>query len=55
MEDTSRTAIGMGDGKFSIETTLLSSPKEDEVLVRIKAAGLCHTDYDSLFWKKILF
>ena len=52
MKYTSRTAIGLGNGKFSIETTLLSAPKEDEVLVRIKAAGLCHTDYDSLFWKK---
>lgn len=52
MEYTSRSAIGMGDGRFSIETTMLSKPKGDEVMVRIKAAGLCHTDYDSLYWKK---
>ena len=26
--------------------------RSDEVLVKIQAAGLCHTDHDSLHWKK---
>ena len=29
---------------FSIETVQLRTPREDEVLVRVVAAGLCHTD-----------
>lgn len=52
MNYTSKTAIGKGDGSFEIATTSVSMPKDDEILVRIKAAGLCHTDYDSLFWGK---
>ena len=48
----STSAVGKGDGSFEIATTSVALPKSDEVLVRIKAAGLCHTDYDSLFWGK---
>lgn len=33
---------------------VVHDPLEDEVLVAIKAAGLCHTDHDSLFWGKPL-
>ena len=46
------SAIGLGDGSFTIDTVSLASPLADEVLVKIKAAGLCHTDYDSLSWGK---
>lgn len=31
-------------GKFNIEQIEISEPNEDEVLVRIVAAGICHTD-----------
>ena len=31
-------------GEFSIEELQLSEPNDDEVLVRIKGAGICHTD-----------
>jgi len=31
-------------GKFSIEQLQLSEPNDDEVLVRIVGAGICHTD-----------
>jgi aryl-alcohol dehydrogenase len=31
-------------GPFSIETLTLESPRRDEVLVRVVATGLCHTD-----------
>lgn len=31
-------------GEFSIESLQLSDPKDDEVLVRIVGAGICHTD-----------
>lgn len=48
----SKCAVGLGNGEFRIVTTDLANPKKGEVLVNIKAAGLCHTDYDSLSWGK---
>jgi aryl-alcohol dehydrogenase len=32
------------NGKFTIETVNLDEPKADEVLVRLVATGICHTD-----------
>jgi len=43
-------AITDGLGNFKIENIEVHDPQDDEVLVKIKAAGLCHTDYDSLSW-----
>ena len=48
----SKSAIATGNGEFVLDTIKLAAPKEDEVIVRMKAAGLCHTDYDSLSWGK---
>ncbi|APZ45580.1 histidine kinase [Polaribacter reichenbachii] len=48
----SKSAIATGDGKFIIDTITIANPKEDEIVVKIKAAGLCHTDHDSLTWGK---
>src|SRR5258708_14136470 len=31
-------------GPFSIETLTLEGPRRDEVLVKVVATGLCHTD-----------
>jgi aryl-alcohol dehydrogenase len=31
-------------GPFNIETLTLEPPRRDEVLVRVVATGLCHTD-----------
>ncbi|UZO82613.1 Zn-dependent alcohol dehydrogenase [Aquimarina sp. ERC-38] len=45
-----KAAISSGDGNFSIEEVRLLPPEKDEVLVKIMAAGLCHTDHDSLHW-----
>ncbi len=42
-----KAVIADGKGSFSIEKVTVSDPKGDEVLVEIKAAGVCHTDYDS--------
>ncbi len=40
-----RAAIALGAGKpLSIETVNLEGPREGEVLVEIKATGVCHTD-----------
>ncbi|WP_420400498.1 Zn-dependent alcohol dehydrogenase [Flagellimonas sp.] len=48
----SKSAIATGDGNFIIDAVTIATPKGDEIIVKIKAAGLCHTDYDSLSWGK---
>lgn len=50
----SKAALADGRGGFIIGETAIAEPLADEVLVKIKAAGICHTDYDSLRWKKNL-
>ena len=45
-------AVALGDGSFTIDEIAIANPKSDEVIVQIKAAALCHTDYDSLTWGK---
>ncbi len=45
-----KAAITNGNGKFSIEPIEIQSPQSDEVVVKIMASGVCHTDHDSLHW-----
>ncbi len=45
-------AIATGDGTFIIDQIEVQDPQADEVLVKVKASGICHTDYDSLNWGK---
>jgi S-(hydroxymethyl)glutathione dehydrogenase/alcohol dehydrogenase len=47
-------AIAVGDGSFVVDEIEVNEPGENEVLVQVKAAGLCHTDHDSLSWGKQL-
>ncbi|AHM61140.1 putative alcohol dehydrogenase [Flammeovirgaceae bacterium 311] len=49
-----KAAIADGKGGFFIDEIKVNEPGADEVLVKVKAAGLCHTDYDSLHWGKQL-
>lgn len=49
-----KAAIAKGQGNFIIDEIEVQEPKADEVLVKMKAAGLCHTDYDSINWGKPL-
>lgn len=49
-----RAAITEGDGSYTIDTFEFDEPRAGEVLVEMKASGVCHTDYDSLNWKKRL-
>lgn len=49
-----KAAIADGKGGFSVKNIVVNEPENDEVLVKIKAAGLCHTDHDSLNWGKQL-
>ena len=50
MSITAQAAIATGDGAFTIYPTEVCLPKPGEVRIKMKAAGLCHTDYDSLNW-----
>ena len=45
-----KATITDGKGHYSIEDIEVAFPQKDEVLVKLKAAGVCHTDYDSLKW-----
>ena len=52
MSLTVKAAIGNGKGGFEFGQIEGGEPHPDEVLVKMKAAGLCHTDHDSLSWGK---
>ena len=43
-------AIGDGRGGFVVEPTTVRAPMVGEVRVRLRAAGICHTDHASLVW-----
>jgi S-(hydroxymethyl)glutathione dehydrogenase / alcohol dehydrogenase len=45
-----RAAVTDGKGSYSIEEIEVGEPRPDEVLVEVRAAGICHTDWDSLSW-----
>ena len=47
-------AIADGAGRLEIDEIEVASPQADEVLVEIKAAGICHTDHASLSWGRPL-
>ena len=49
-----KAAVSDGNGSFSIEEIDVGDPGNGEVLVQIKASGVCHTDYDSMRWGRPL-
>jgi Zn-dependent alcohol dehydrogenase len=49
-----QAAIADGKGQFTLEHIDVGEPIGDEVLIEIKAAGICHTDLASLNWKRPL-
>ena len=48
---SSLAAISDGNGEFVIENTKVRAPVGSEVRVRMAAAGMCHTDHQSLGWE----
>ena len=56
MHTTTRTraAIADGAGQFRIDDIDVGMPLDDEVLVEMRAAGICHTDHASLSWRRPL-
>lgn len=51
---TTQAAITTGNGTFSIETIEIGQPQAHEVRVAVKAAGICHTDWDSMRWGRTM-
>lgn len=48
-----KAIISDGKGTFNLSTVTINPPGEGEVRVKIMAAGLCHTDWDSITnWNK---
>ncbi|MBD8051951.1 alcohol dehydrogenase catalytic domain-containing protein [Limnohabitans radicicola] len=47
---SSLAAISDSHGGFVIDNTQVRAPKHGEVRVRMAAAGVCHTDHQSLQW-----
>lgn len=50
----SHAAIADGRGHFQLDVIEVGEPQNDEVLVEMKASGICHTDHASLNWKRPL-
>ncbi|MER2491341.1 Zn-dependent alcohol dehydrogenase [Catenovulum sediminis] len=49
----SRAIISNGQGQFELTTVEVGQPHAGEVQVKIKASGICHTDWDSIQnWNK---
>lgn len=48
MADQFRALVADGRGKYALEAITIGEPQGDEVCVEIRAAGLCHTDWDSI-------
>jgi len=47
LPETMKAVVWRGDadpGKMKVETLAMPKPKKDEVLVKVKACGVCHTD-----------
>jgi len=49
-----KAAVANGSGGFTIEEIEVGHPKNNEVLVELKASGVCHTDYDSMKWDRLI-
>ncbi len=49
-----RAAVADGHGTYAIESVGLADPGPGEVLVALRASGVCHTDWDSLHWGRPL-
>jgi S-(hydroxymethyl)glutathione dehydrogenase/alcohol dehydrogenase len=51
--DKAKAAIADGNGGFFFDTVNVGKPSAGEVKIKIKASGICHTDWDSIkTWNK---
>ncbi len=49
-----RAVVGDGHRKYTYETVHLADRGPGEVLITMRASGVCHTDWDSLSWGRPL-
>lgn len=49
-----QAAVADGRGGYAIEAVRLAEPGPGEILLRMRASGVCHTDTDSLLWGRPL-
>ena len=47
---TATAIITDGKGNFVLDQLLLGDPQKGEIVMEIKASGVCHTDFDSMSW-----
>jgi S-(hydroxymethyl)glutathione dehydrogenase/alcohol dehydrogenase len=50
MSTLAQAVVTDGKGSFTIGEVTLGDPQRGEVLVEIRASGVCHTDFDSMSW-----
>ena len=51
---TANAIVTNGKGEFILDQLRIDDPGPNDVLVEIKASGVCHTDYDSMSWGKLM-
>jgi S-(hydroxymethyl)glutathione dehydrogenase/alcohol dehydrogenase len=54
MSTFAKAIVTDGAGHFELDEVELGNPQNGEVLIEIRASGVCHTDYDSMSWKRRL-
>lgn len=54
MSITATAIITNGRGEFFLDQLQLGDPERGEVLVELKASGVCHTDFDSMSWGRTI-
>lgn len=52
MSTLAKAIVTDGAGHFALDEVELGDPQPGEVLIEIKASGVCHTDYDSMSWNR---
>ena len=52
MSTFAKAIVTDGAGYFELDKVELGDPQRGEVLIAIKARGVCHTDSDSMPWKR---
>ena len=52
MSTLAKAIVTDGAGHFELDDIELGDPQQGEVLVEIRASGVCHTDYDSMSWNR---
>ncbi len=52
MDIFAKAIVTDGAGHFELDEVELGVPKQGEILIEIRASGVCHTDYDSMSWNR---